>query len=368
MASLPGARRAAAVPPRGWRTVGRGGVSRMQLIVFSRQMATFIRAGIPILDGIGVIRAQVGPGEFRSTLDDMATVLRDGEPLSAALARHPLVFPRLYGDMVVAAEATGELDVVLEQLARYLDRAEATRRRIRQAMLYPSLVLGLATVVVFVLITFVLPSFVNLFNDFQAELPLPTRVLLAIGGFGRDYGLLTGALVALAMVGLFLVRGTAPVRGVTDRLVLRIPAIGRLVRLAIETRFARTLAILLRAGVPVVRAFDIVRTGTGNRIYEARLSPVREQLLGGAGITTPLAQTGLFSPLLIQMLKVGEETGTLDTYLEQAADFLDEDLDYRTRQMVTLIEPLMIVGVAAVVGFVALSVVTPMYGILQSIR
>jgi len=142
----------------------------------------------------------------------------------------------------------------------------------------------------------------------------------------------------------------------------------RLARLGIETRFARTLAILLRAGVPVVEAFDIVTAATGNDVYRRRLAPARDQLLAGDGITEPLAASGLFSPLLIQLVKVGEETGTLDRYLEQASDFMDSDLDYRTKQMVTIIEPMLIVGVAAMVGFVALSVVLPMYGILQSIR
>jgi type IV pilus assembly protein PilC len=343
-------------------------VKRIELIVFSRQMATFVRAGIPILDGIRVVRDQTGSAVFRRTLDDIAGRLRDGERLSAALARHPGVFSRLYVDMVLAAEATGELDTILTQLARYLERSESTSRKVRQAMLYPSLVLGLAVVVVFILITFVLPAFAALFADFDAELPLPTRVLLSLGSFGGRYGMVTGASALLAFALLYLVRGARPVRRLRERLVLRIPVISGLVRLGIASRFARMLGILLQAGVPVMEALEIAVAGTGNHVYRERLRPVREQLLAGETMTTPLAASRLFGPLLVQMVKVGEETGTLDRYLEQAADFMDEDLEYRTKQMVTVIEPLMIVGVALMVGFVALAVVTPMYGILHQIR
>lgn len=343
-------------------------VKRIELIAFSRQLATFIRAGIPILDGIRVIREQSGSSLFRRTLEAIAADLTAGEPISSALARHPRVFPELYVDMVVAAEATGELDVILEQMARYLERGEQTSRRVRQALLYPSLVLSLACVVVFVLITFVLPAFVALFNDFDAELPLPTKVLVALGEFGGRFGLVTGAATLAVLLLVYLARNAGPVRRLRHRAVLLLPAVGPLVRLGIATRFARTLGILLRAGVPIGQAFEIVISGTGNHVYRERLQPVRDRLLVGDGISGPLAESRLFSPLLIQMVKVGEETGTLDRYLEEAANFMDEDLDYRTRQMVTLLEPLMIVGVAAMVGFVALSVVTPLYGILHQIR
>ena len=350
------------------RLPGLSSTKRVELVLFSRMVATFIRAGVPILDGLEVVRGQAVSAEFRRTLEDVDADLRSGEPLSIALARHPHVFPRLYVDMIVAAEATGELDVVLDQLARYLEQADATSRRVRQALLYPGILVGLAAVVVLVLVTFVLPSFVTLFEDFDAELPLPTRVLLALGAFGGAYGIHTAALVLGLGFGAFLVRNVASVRRARHRLVLRLPVVGRLVRTGIEARFARTLGILLRAGVPIAQAFAISASGTGNVEYVRRLGPVREALLSGEGIAGPLRASGLFSQLLVQMVRVGEETGTLDTYLDQAADFMDTELDYGTRQLVTIIEPVLIIGVALVVGFVALSVITPMYGILGQIR
>ena len=347
---------------------GLNSIKRVELVLFSRMMATFIRAGIPILDGIEVVREQAVSKLFRQTLDDLSAQLRNGEPLSSSLARHPRVFSRLYVDMIVAAEATGELDAVLDQLARYLERAEATSRRIRQAMLYPGIVLCLAAGVVAILVTVVLPSFVALFADFEAELPLPTQILLAVGAFGGNYGVQTMAAIFTLIFAYMLVRNTTRVRRLRQRVVLHLPVVGGLVKLGMESRFARTLGILLRAGVPIARAFDIATTGTGNETYIRRLRPVRDGLLAGEGITVPLRASGLFGSLLIQMIKVGEETGTLDRYLDQAADFLDDELDYKTKQMVTIIEPMLVLGVALVVGFVALSVVTPMYSILHQIR
>jgi type IV pilus assembly protein PilC len=343
-------------------------VKRIDLIIFSRQMATFIRAGIPIIDGIRVFREQTRSSLFRRTLDEVTALLESGEPLSGALAQHPRVFSELYIDMVVAAEATGELDGILEQLAKYMEKSEATSRQMRQAMLYPSLVLGLSAVVIFILMVVVLPSFVNLFADFDADLPLPTQILLSLGDFGGKYGLIAGGVFVMLLTGLFLIRNMPPIKRFRQRLVLRLPVVGKIVKLGIETRFSRTLSILHKAGVPISQSFEIASTGTGNYIYQRRLRPVRDALISGEGISGPLTTSKLFGPLLIQMVKVGEETGTLDRYLDEAANFLDEELSYRTKQMVTIIEPLMILGVAGLVGFVALSVITPMYSILQAIK
>ena len=343
-------------------------VKRIDLIIFSRQMATFIRAGIPITDGIRVVREQTRSGLFRRTLDEVTALLESGEPLSGALAQHPRVFSELYIDMVLAAEATGELDAILDQLAKYLERSDATARQMKQAMLYPTIVLGLACVVVFILMVVVLPAFVALFADFDAKLPLPTQILLALGDFGGHYGIATGGIVVMALTLLFLVRNAGPMKRLRQRIALRLPVLSTIIKLGIETRFARTLSILHKAGVPISQSFEIATSGTGNHIYVKGLGPVREALIAGEGISTPLAASKLFGPLLVQMVKVGEETGTLDRYLDEAANFLDEELGYRTKQMVTIIEPLMILGVAGVVGFVALSVITPMYSILQQIH
>jgi type IV pilus assembly protein PilC len=343
-------------------------VKRIDLIIFSRQMATFIRAGIPIIDGIRVVREQTRNSLFRRTLDEVSALLEAGEPLSGALAQHPRVFSELYIDMVVAAEATGELDGILDQLAKYMEKSEATSRQMRQAMMYPSLVLGLSTVVIFILMVVVLPSFVNLFADFDAELPLPTQILLSLGDFGGKYGLIAGGIFVMLLTGLFLIRNRGPIKRFRQRVILRTPVVGKIVKLGIETRFSRTLSILHKAGVPISQSFEIAATGTGNYIYQRRLRPVRDALISGEGISGPLAASNLFGPLMVQMVKVGEETGTLDRYLDEAANFLDEELSYRTKQMVTIIEPLMILGVAGLVGFVALSVITPMYSILQAIK
>ena len=275
---------------------GLNSMKRIELVLFSRMMATFIRAGIPILDGIEVVRQQAVSTLFRRTLDDVAIQLRDGEQLSTALASHPRVFSRLYIDMIVAAEATGELDAILDQLARYIERAEATARRLRQAMLYPTIVLCMAGVVIAILTTVVLPSFVALFADFDAELPLPTKIMMTIGSFGGSYGVQTVGVVLAFIVFIALVRDTRIVRRIRQRVILHLPVVGGIVKLGIETRFARTLGILLRAGVPVSKAFDIAAAGTGNVNYVRRLGPVRDRLLSGDGITEPLQSSGCSDP------------------------------------------------------------------------
>jgi type IV pilus assembly protein PilC len=343
-------------------------VKRMELIVFSRQMATFIKAGIPVTDGIRVVQEQTQSSFFKRTLDRVAADLLEGEPMSVAMARHPRVFPPIYIDMIKAGEVSGEMDTIMIQVAQYMERSDATARKLRQASLYPSLVLLMAVVVIFVVITFVLPAFKNLFSEFHAELPIQTQILLAIGEFGSSYGVLTAGIVTGFFVLLYLVRNVGPVSYVRQRIALRMPAVGPMIRAGISARFARTLGILLHAGVPIGEAFDVAAEGTNNMVFTKKLGPVKERLMAGDGLARPIANAKLFGPLLLQMTKVGEETGTLDTYLEQAADFLETDLDYKTKSLMTILEPMMILFVAGLVGFIAISIIGPMYTILQYVK
>jgi type IV pilus assembly protein PilC len=343
-------------------------VKRMELIIFSRQMATFIKAGIPVTDGIATVQEQTPSRYFRRTLGRVALDLQEGEPMSTAMARHPRVFPPLYVDMVRAGEVSGEMDTIMSQVATYLERSDETSKKLRQASLYPGMVLLMAVVVVFIMITFVLPAFKGLFADFNAELPLPTKILLGIGDFGSEYGLITGGIVAMLGVAFYLVRNVGPVQHFRQALSLRLPVVGPMIKAGVSARFARTLGILLHAGVPIGEAFEVAAQGTNNQVFTKRLAPVRERLLAGDGLARPIANAKLFGPLLLQMVKVGEETGTLDTYLEQTSDFLDKDLDYKTKAFVTILEPLLILFVAGLVGFIAISIISPMYSILQYVH
>jgi len=343
-------------------------VRRSEVILFTKQLATFVRVGVPILDGLEVLQAQAASSAIRRAIDEIRTDIGSGSSLSAALAQHPAVFSRLYIDMVKSAEVSGQLDEVLKQLATYMSRDESALRKIRNAMVYPAIVVGLALAVMAVLIGFVLPAFARLFADFQATMPLPTRILLAVGTFCRDHSvaLIVGVLLVTAAITLYA--HTARGRESWDVVVLRMPQLGPIMRYALIERYLRTLATLARSGVPIAQMIDTAGQSLGNSVFTTGLSGVRDQMLSGEGFSEPLSRTGLFPRLVIQMVKVGEETGTLDTNLEEAAEHYAEEVDYRLKQLITMLEPALVVVVGVMVGFIAVSVIAPMYSLVHAIH
>jgi type IV pilus assembly protein PilC len=343
-------------------------VRKSEIILLTRQLATFVKVGVPLLDAFAVLHEQTGSKELRAAIQDMMVDLGQGRPLSLAMSHHSRIFTRLYVDMVRAAEVSGELDVVLDQLAAYMMREDTALRRIRSAMIYPAIVLSLAFVVVTVLVAFVLPAFVHLFGEFNAQLPLPTRILIAIGSFVQAHRIQLGG-GALGIVAAAIAAGqTEQGKRFRDQYVMALPYVGRIIQYAIIERFLRTFATLARAGIPVTQMFDTVILATGNRIFQERLHTVREMMIAGQGFSEPLRQTGLFPALVIQMIRVGEETGTLDLNLDQAATYFTSEIDFRTRAMIAVMEPGLVVFVGLLVGFVAISVITPMYGLIHAIK
>ncbi len=343
-------------------------VSRADMILFTRQLATFVGAGIPMSRALATMAEEMSSPLFRRVILGILDDLQRGQNLSEALSRHPTVFPSLYVDLVRVAELTGNLEGILKQLAAYLRRDMNTLRRVRSAMVYPAVILVLAAGVVIILVFFALPAFTRIFAEFNVPLPLPTRILIGIVDFLRAWSLVIGsALTALALAVAVALR-TEPGRYARDGLSLRVPVLGPIVASAILDRFARTLAMVLKAGIPLGRTFDAVIAGTGNRVFQRGLGTVKEQMTGGEGFSGPLSRTRLFPPMLTQMIRVGEETGTLDTYLDQAAEFYEEELDYRIRQMTSLIEPVLTVAVGLVVGFIAVSLISAMYGLVGALK
>jgi type IV pilus assembly protein PilC len=343
-------------------------VRRSEVILFTKQLATFVRVGVPIMDGLSVLREQAGSSQMRKALGEMITDLGTGSSLSDALGRFPNIFTGLYVEMIRSAELSGNLDDVLKQLANYMSRDESSMRKVRNAMIYPAIVIGLAMVVISVLIGFVLPAFARLFQDFRATMPLPTRILLAVGIFCRDHlpmiFLALGLIVATAVLSSRTNRG----RSVFDGAILRVPLLGTIVRYSVVERYLRTLATLARAGVPITLMLDTANRSLGNLVFLRGLAAVRPQMLSGDGFARPLARTGLFPRLVIQMVKVGEETGSLDVNLEEAADHYAEEVDYRLKQMIAMMEPALVIAVGAMVGFIAISVIAPMYSLVHAVR
>jgi len=343
-------------------------VRRSEVILFTRQLATFVRVGMPIVEGLAVLREQAGSDLMKRALKEMIVDLGNGAALSAAMARFPRIFPALYVDMIRSAEVSGNLDEVLRQLALYMARDEGARRKVRSAMIYPVIVIGLALVVVSVLVAFVLPAFANLFGEFKASMPLPTLVLLTVGTFCRQH--LLEIFVGLALVGsgtgIYL--STQSGRDVFDSVVLRLPMLGIIVRYAVIERYVRTLGTLARAGVPITKMLDTAITAVGNAEYRKGLASVKEDMLSGDGFSTPLERTGLFPRIVIQMVRVGEETGNLDANLEEAAEHYAEEVDYRLKRMIAVIEPALVIAVGVMVGFIAVSVIAPMYALVHAIH
>lgn len=341
-------------------------VKTSDIVLFSRQLATFLRVGVPITDAIKLLRDGTKSGPFRAALDDINDDLDDGESFSAAVGHHPTVFNELYVDMIRAAEYSGNLDKVLVQVAGYLQRQDSAIKKLRSAMIYPAVILTLAVGVCTVLIVVVLPNFVLLFREYKADLPLPTRILIAIGTFSKSYRIeIVVALLVVVTAGLLFFQ-SRPGRTFWDHALLRLPVIGVVAQYAIIERFMRTLATMLSAGIPIGQTFDVAIASAGNSRFRRGLQSVRKRMVTGDGFSAPLEATGLFAPMMIRMVRVGEETGTLDNSLEQIADFLSEEMDYKVRNMIALMEPALIIAVGGAVGFVAVSVIMPMYSLLQS--
>ncbi|HLH71425.1 MAG TPA: type II secretion system F family protein [Candidatus Dormibacteraeota bacterium] len=344
------------------------GVGRVELIILTQQLAALTRAGIPILDSLAVLREQAESRLMRHALEEMMADLGAGAGLSEALARHPGVFPRLYPGMVRAAETGGELHETLRQLAAHLSREESAMRRARTAAIYPAIVVGLAVAVIIVLIGFVLPAFARLFADLDARPPMVTLALLAVGTFCRAH--LPAILVGLAVpVGAGATWARTP--GGQERmgaLVIRLPMVGPIIRYTIVERCLRTLATLARAGVPIMVALEVAADAVGNAEFRRGLQSVREAALAGESLAVALGRTGLFPRMVVQIVRVGEETGRLETNLEGMAEHYAEEVDYRLRRLIAILEPALVVSVGVVVAFVAISVIAPMYALVHAIR
>ncbi|HUA94963.1 MAG TPA: type II secretion system F family protein [Acidimicrobiales bacterium] len=343
-------------------------VPRRELMHFSRQMAAFMRAGIPVLEALEVLSEEVGSKQFQRILAEMGEALRAGETFASAAEAHPEAFPAYYLGILRSAELTGNLDTVLEQLAEYIDRDTEARRKITSALIYPGIVLALSIVAVVVITAVVLPRFKTFFTSLHAKLPLPTRALIAIADFFvTDWFVFAGLLAVIVAVAVFAT-STARGRQLRDVVVLRIPVLGDLIRTAVLERFCRILCSMVGAGVPLPEALQVTGNATTNAVFQDALGTARDAMLRGEGLAGPLAQTELFPVAARRMFLVGESTGTLDQQLDTAAQYFDRELDYKLKHFTSLFEPAVILFVGIIVGFVAIALVSAMYGIYRQVH
>jgi type IV pilus assembly protein PilC len=343
-------------------------VKREEVMHLSRQLAAFIRAGIPILDAVHTLGEEATNSSVKRMMADVEASLRGGETMSDCLDRHPKIFPDFYRGILRSAELTGQLDTVLDQLAAYLERDLDARRKVKAAMIYPAIIAGMSVVTVVVLSTFVLPRFKTFFASLNAKLPLPTRILLAVTDFLTQWwwALLGGILVlALGIVAALMTEGGRHTR---DRLALAFPVLGDTIQFALVERFCRILASMANAGVSLPEALRVATASLRNLVYTRALAQVGEAMLEGEGLAKPISDTHLFPSTATQMMRVGEDTGTLDTQLEVAARYYERELDYKIKRLTALFEPAVIIVMGLIVGFVAIALVSAMYGIYHQVK
>jgi type IV pilus assembly protein PilC len=305
---------------------------------------------------------------LKQVVVDMADSLRAGSTLSDAMAQHSGLFPSYYVGILRSAELTGNLDTVLDQLALYIERDVEAKRAVKSALTYPIVIMFMAMITVVVLVVYVLPKFETFFQSFDAKLPLPTRMLLGFSRFLTNWWMVIGViLIVVVGLGIAFFR-TGRGRLMRHKMMLGFPVVGDVVRYSVVERFCRILGSMLRAGVPVPDALAAASEGTNNLVFEERLALANAAVLQGEGLAEPLAETHLFPGAAQQMLRVGEESGTLDRQLDLAADFYQGELEYKLKRLTSLFEPTVIVVMGLIVGFVAVALVSAMYGIFNQVN
>jgi type IV pilus assembly protein PilC len=346
------------------------GVGEQSLVVFSRQFATMINAGLAMVRCLDVLSVQTEDAQLKPILIAIRRDVEGGSTLASALGKYPKTFSPLFTNMVRAGELGGILDDVLNRLAGFLEKDFNLKKKVKSAMTYPTVILVMAIGIVIFLVTFILPTFIQMFEQMQMKLPLPTMLLMAFTKGVRNPYVLIPSLAVLT-VGWFLFNRyvSTPVgRRQYDAFKLKLPVFGMLIRKVAISRFCRTLGTLLQSGVPIMQALEIVGKASGNEVVAETVSKVRDSVREGESIAVPLQLSGLFPPLVTQMVSVGEETGNLDGMLSKIADFYDTEVDYMLASLTSLLEPMMILGMGFIVGFIVISVFLPLYQIIGNIH
>jgi type IV pilus assembly protein PilC len=340
-------------------------VKPQDVIVFSRQIATLLRSGFSLLPALEIIRGQATTARtFKKTLQSVVDDLRGGNSFSQAISKHPKAFSEIYSRTIAVGESTGNLETVLNQMADYMERQGTTTKKIKGALTYPMMVLGVGVVVVIVMMTVVMPQLMGVFTSVGAKLPLPTRILIGVSGAFTKYPFhFLAALAVIAAVALWMFKRPSG-RQVLDRIRLKAPLIGLPTLMGELARFSRTVSVLVSAGLSLQEIMEIVPHSTNNRIIRDALNQVNQGLILGEGLSDPMSRIPLFPPLLVQMVAVGEESNTLDFTLGVIADFYEVTAEEKTSAMVGMIGPLSTIGIALMVGFIAISVIMPMYSLM----
>lgn len=365
-----------AAGPQGKRKAagtGFGWVKTKLLTQFTRQLSTLQDAGLPILRSIRILEQQQKPGMLRACLKEVCEDVEGGMTLSEAMARHPKAFDRLYTNMVAAGEAGGVLDVILQRLADFMEKAQKLKRKVIGAMIYPAVVVTIAMSITMMIVIFLVPKFRDIFKDFGAKLPAITEFLIAFSDWtiGANGGL-PGFIILLGSPILFwlafkLIRSAQSGRLVLDMLAMKIPVLGQIISKSGVARFARTLGTLISAGVPILEAIKITKDTTGNEVYGSMLGKVYDSIREGDSFANPLRASKTVDSIVVNMVDVGEETGELDKMLMKVADNYDDEVDTLVASLVSLLEPVLVIVLGGIVGFIVIALYMPMINLIQSL-
>jgi type IV pilus assembly protein PilC len=351
------------------KKVKRGGkVPTRDIVIFTRQFATMINSGLPLVQALDILAKQTENKTLAAVTKEVVYDVESGHTLADALSKHPKAFSELYKNMVSAGEAGGILDTILLRLATFLEKNDMIVRKVKGAMIYPAVIFSVAGIAVVVLLIFVIPTFQNMFASVNMELPLPTRIVIGMSNLLQGYWWLMG----LSVVGLFfgIKRWYATESGhlTLDKLMLNFPVLGDLLRKSAVSRFTRTLGTLISSGVSILDGLEITAKTAGNRVIHDAVMGSRASIAGGETISAPLEKSGVFPPMVTSMIAVGEATGGLDEMLTKIADFYDDEVDAAVSALLSLMEPVMIVVLGVIVGGMIVAMYLPIFGMINAVQ
>lgn len=332
-----------------------------EIVIFVRQFATMIDAGLPLVQCLDILQEQQGNANFKRVINQIKKDVEEGATLSDAIKKHPKVFDNLFHNLVAAGEIGGILDVILNRLAAYIEKIAKLKSKVKGAMTYPAIVIGIAILVVVVILIYVIPVFAGLFKSAGVKLPAMTTFVMDLSDFVKDYFHWMLAGVGITVFGLQRICRTPRGRDAKDRLILRAPVFGMLIRKVAVARFTRTLGTMLSSGVPILDGLEVVAATAGNTVIEKAIRNARSSISEGRPVAEPLAETGVFPPMVTQMIAVGEATGALDNMLGKIADFYDDEVDEAVGALTALLEPMLILFLGVTIGGLLVAMYLPIF-------
>ncbi len=343
-------------------------VDQEEVALFTRQMATLLDAGLPLLRAVNIMKDQTENEDFKDILEEVSQDIKGGSSFSEALERHPEVFEDLYVNMVKAGEVGGVMEAVLQRLAEFSEKAQELRTKIKSATMYPAIMFAIAILVVVFLLIFVLPTFIDLFQEMGVDLPLPTRIVIGISNFLQTRWYVVLGMVIAGYYALKWYYGTDQGEYNIDKLKLNVPIFGALFRKVSTARFTRTLATLIRSGVPILQAIEIVQDTIGNRVVAETMDDVYDSISEGDTISEPLHEAGIFPPMVTHMISVGEETGSLDEMLSRIADTYEMQVEEMVEGLSSMLEPILILFMGIMVGTIVMAMFFPMFQLIAVVN